>query len=398
MFLHLQVPGFHAAVHQARLPSLRGRPVAVAVDAGLQSPLLSTSQEARRRHVIEGMRADEALRRCPDLQVVTPDPEMYREAQRQLTALCARFAPRVGGSAGRLDLDVSGTWHQGINEVHNADARSGAAMIASSLRSRCARELHLDAYVGGGPRLVIARLAAALARSSQLSLGGTTIISAGEEKAATNLMPIVLLTDCDAHIRELLERCAITTIGQLRALSADHLISLVKPSSAHLYNVVHGLRKKIIPEILDPEPSVIATCRAGEGGAGLEGVQGMIHVLAREMAFQLHRRHLACTRLILDMGWCDARTAKVSVDLRYQTTADHALAAATNQLFAQHARPDVRIDRLSLVAAGLCSAEFQQEWLGGGRPIAAETTTAYDAGSVKPTRSARANPTKRQRQ
>ena len=47
MFLHLQIPGFHAAVHQAAEAGLRGRPVAVAVDAGPQAPLFATSVETR---------------------------------------------------------------------------------------------------------------------------------------------------------------------------------------------------------------------------------------------------------------------------------------------------------------------------------------------------------------
>ena len=47
MFLHLAIPGFHAAAHQAANATLRGRPVAVAVDNGDQAPLFAVSLEGR---------------------------------------------------------------------------------------------------------------------------------------------------------------------------------------------------------------------------------------------------------------------------------------------------------------------------------------------------------------
>lgn len=399
MFLHLQVPGFHAVVHQVRTPTLRGRPVAVAVDAGLQSPLFATSPEARLCHVVVGMRTDEALRRCPHLQVVTPDAELYRTAQRALAQVCAGVTARVGGSAGRIDLDLAGTeelWRQRAGIAVADDPLAAARAVALMLRRRCATGLGVEVFIGGGGRLLIARLAAALAREPQLAQEGVMVLGTAEENAATDLMPIALLADCDAHIRDLLGRCGIATIGQLRALPADELLGLVGPGGARLYDVLHGLREEMVPEVTDSEPSLSAVCRGGVGGAGPEGVQGMLGVLARELAFQLHQRHLGCTRLTLDIGWCDARTSGAGVDLRYQTAADHALATAAGELFAQHARVGVRVDRLRLTATGLCTAELQQEWFPGTRPAAAEAGPGYDA-SARPSPPRRASAAKRQR-
>lgn len=403
MFLHLQVPGFHAVVHQVRTPALRGRPVAVAVDAGLQSPLFATSPEARLCHVAVGMRTDEALRRCPRLQVVTPDPEAYRAAQRALAQVCASVTARVGGSAGRIDLDLACTeelWRQRAGVARDDDPLAAARAVALLLRRRCTAELGFEVFVGGGGRLLIARLAAALAREPHLAQQGVMILGGADEAAATDLMPIALLADCDAHIRDLLGRCGIATIGQLRALPADELLGLVGPGGARLYDVLHGLREEMVPEVTDSEPSLSAACRGGPGGVGPDGVQGMLMVLARELAFQLRQRHLGCTRLTLDIGWCDARTSNAAVELRYQTVADHALAAAAGGLFAQHARTGTRVDRLRLTASGLCTAELQQEWFPAMRPAAAESGPGYDAaGTVTPSsRSGRASAVrKRQR-
>src|SRR3954471_7531810 len=88
MYLHVRIPGFHAAVHQAASTRLRGRPVAVAVDGNDQAPLFATSVEARRQGVWPGLRAAAARRRCPGLHVVTPEPDLYRRAEAAVERLC----------------------------------------------------------------------------------------------------------------------------------------------------------------------------------------------------------------------------------------------------------------------------------------------------------------------
>src|SRR4051812_17000829 len=114
MFLHLAVPGFHAAAHQAADTKLRGRPVAVAVDSGDQAPLFAVSLEGRSAGVWPGMRAAVARRRCPALTVLPPDPDLYRRAQQACAALIGAYTPAVGSPstgtrAGRLDADFDGT-------------------------------------------------------------------------------------------------------------------------------------------------------------------------------------------------------------------------------------------------------------------------------------------------
>jgi len=166
MFFHLAIPGFHAAVHQAAVAALRGRPVAVAVDAGEQAPLFATSREARAAGVWPGLRAAAARRRCPGLSVVTPEPEWYRRAQARLVELCNAYTPCVGGRAGHLDGDLAGTerlW--GARIGHSDRPLAQAEAIAGALRAAAVKALGFDACVGVSPRLIVARLAAIRAAS-----------------------------------------------------------------------------------------------------------------------------------------------------------------------------------------------------------------------------------------
>jgi DNA polymerase-4 len=367
MFLHLQIPGFHAAVHQAAEAGLRGRPVAVAVDAGPQAPLFATSVEARGFDIWPGLRADLALRRCPTLVIKTPDPERYRAAQQRVMELCGAFTPRVGGSAGRLDLDLAGTeslWRQQLPCGGAMDTPHGLAQaVAMQLRRRIAEETGLNTCIGGAARLLVARLVAALAREKHVCRQGVVVVEPGTEATVTDLMPIGQLVECDAHAKDLLVRCGITTLAHLRALSANDLLGLIGPGGGELYNALHGLSEEIVPELIDPEPNVSACCRGGPGGAGPESAAAMLAVLARELGFGLRQRQLACTCLTLEGRWIDGRSGQVAKVLAYQCWQDAQLAGCATELLAKLARNRrEHWERLRLTASGLCAAEAQQEW------------------------------------
>jgi DNA polymerase-4 len=361
MFLHLQIPGFHAAVHQANDPSLQHRPVAVAMDARLHAPLFATSPEARLRHIEPGMSADVAVRRCPDLIVVPPDPHAYRQAQRQLSRICRTYTPRVGGTTGRLDLDLTPTRTAQATRANDIPAQTGEEAsvrhIAASIRRRCASELHLDGYLGGSARLLEARMAATLARAPHMAHDGIVVIAIGNECAMTDLMPVGLFTDCQAHVRDLLGLCGIATMGQLRTLSADSLLGLLGPAGTAIYESMHGLRDEVISEIADPEPSVSAGCHCGPTGAGPSTSGDMIKLLAREVGVQLRQRQLACLRVTLEVSWLVTPKSAFTARLSRPSLADHDLCCAGATLFGRNRHRDARAAHLRLIVTGLCMAE-----------------------------------------
>src|SRR2546429_1117560 len=85
--LFLDLNSAFASIEQQYRPELRGRPVAVCPGAVRASAVISASREARALGVRTGMRVHQALPLCPDLLLLEPDPDKYREVSRRVLVL-----------------------------------------------------------------------------------------------------------------------------------------------------------------------------------------------------------------------------------------------------------------------------------------------------------------------
>lgn len=370
MYLHLSIPGFHAAAHQAADQALRGRPVAVAVDAGEQAPLFAVSLEGRAAGVWPGMRAAVARRRCPALAVVTPDPELYRRTQRAVAELCAGYTPRVGGGAGRIDADLDGTealWRTRLRPgTVIDDALEQAILVARELVRASHERLRLRAFAGAADRLGAARVAARLAREPAYARLAVVGVAAAHERALLDPLPVSWLRECPPAAAQALDDCGVATIGEARELGVTGLARLLGDDAAAVLGALGEADEPLVPELADPEPSIAVACHCGDAGAGPERAAIMLAQLARELGYALRTRSLACTSLTLEGRWLDGRGAAMAHHARRQLRHDDELAVVARELADKRARR-VHWQRLSLVATGLVGAEDQLELFAPGR-------------------------------
>jgi DNA polymerase-4 len=108
--LFLDLNSAFASIEQQYRPELRGRPVAVCPGAVRASTVISASREARALGVRTLMRVYEALPLCPDLVLLEPDADRYREVSRAVLALLDSYSPTVLPlSIDEAAVDLSGT-------------------------------------------------------------------------------------------------------------------------------------------------------------------------------------------------------------------------------------------------------------------------------------------------
>jgi DNA polymerase-4 len=108
--LFLDLNSAFASIEQQYRPELRGRPVAVCPGAVRASAVISASREARALGVRTGMRVYETLHLCPELLLLEPDPDKYREISARLLRLLDSYSPRVLPlSIDEAAVDLSGT-------------------------------------------------------------------------------------------------------------------------------------------------------------------------------------------------------------------------------------------------------------------------------------------------
>ena len=108
--LHLHIPAFPIAVERVCHPELRDRPVAVAPPHSERALILSVSFEARKEGIFKGMPLGRAMKFCPDLTVLPPNPDLTEKACQVLTRMAAQYTPLWEPfRPGHIYLDVTGT-------------------------------------------------------------------------------------------------------------------------------------------------------------------------------------------------------------------------------------------------------------------------------------------------
>ena len=108
--LHINIVNFFIAVARAVQPRLLSYPVAVATPGGARRILLDVSQQAYQSGIYKGMLLDFAKRRCPDLVVLNPCPELYDRARFAILDEAEKFSPRIEPAGpGHFFVDLTGT-------------------------------------------------------------------------------------------------------------------------------------------------------------------------------------------------------------------------------------------------------------------------------------------------
>ncbi len=91
-------------------PELRDRPVAVAPPHSERALILSVSSEARKEGIFKGMSLGKAIKFCPALTVLPPNPGLTEKASLVLTKMLAQYTPLWEPfRPGHVYLDVTGT-------------------------------------------------------------------------------------------------------------------------------------------------------------------------------------------------------------------------------------------------------------------------------------------------
>lgn len=366
MFIHLHISGFHAAVHQAVDPSLQGRPVAVAVDGSDQAVVFEASAEARAQRVWPGIRAAAARRRCRDLVIVTPDPGLYRRAQRALLGAASAATPRVGIYQHGLDLDLQGTETLWRAVTGSTQPAAQARWWAVHLRDDLATRLRIPTSAGVAARVRVARLASLAARAHE---DGVQEVAPGAEVAACETWPLRWQRDLLPATQQALADCGIATFGALAALaahSASDARRLLGTQADAVLGVLTGEDEPTVPALVDPERTCAVGRHCGDTGVDAPQAQRLMQTLARDLGFDLRSAALACTRLTLSGTWLDGRTAERACRPLRQLRHDDELTAAAQALLGPLQRR-VQWQRLALTAGGLVPIEDQLELLGSPR-------------------------------
>lgn len=208
--IHLHIPAFPIAVERVRRPELRDRPVAMAPPHSERALILAVSAEARREGIFKGMPLGRALKFCPDLSVLPPNPALMERASRMLSKTAAGYTPLwEPARPGHIYLDVTGT-----------DRLWGRAKdTASRLRKDIRERLCLPGAAGVSGNKMVSSIA-----SRVMSRAGVADVDHGQESRFMAPLKVDVLPGI-GHVRKriLLEELNITLVREIAAMNVGAL-------------------------------------------------------------------------------------------------------------------------------------------------------------------------------
>ena len=242
IILHCDLNCFYASVELLSHPDLRDVPMAVCGDPQSRHGIILAKNEPAKKFGVQTAETIwQAKKKCPDLVLLPPHHDLYREYSRKVNAIYDEYTDLVEPFG--IDeswLDVTHTLH-----LFGGDARA----LADALRERMKRDLGLTLSVGVSFNKVFAKLG-----SDYKKPDATTVISRENWKELVWPLPVGDLLYVGGAARKLLKQYGITTISQLAACKPEMLETLMGKMGTQLYDYANGLDRDPVRSRYDTEP------------------------------------------------------------------------------------------------------------------------------------------------
>jgi DNA polymerase-4 len=335
-------PSFCTTVEGLVAPALRDRPVAVAPPGADRATLLALSREAREAGLERGTPVRLALKQCPDLIVIPPNPELYARAARALHDILKIYAPVIEPCGyGHAFLDLTGT------ERLFGPATDVAERIRRESRSR----LGLPLSIGVAANKLVSQAATTVAPVSLLE------IPRGGEARFLAPHPVRLLPDVPPKVRARLDDYQLDLIGEVAALTERQVTTVMNEAGRTLLARARGIdMRPVLP------PEVRQQFQAAHTLATDTNDLGVLHPLLRRLSerigLRLRQRQLVARRLSLRLVYADFTELRKGVPLRLGNL-DVELWDASRQLFTKANVKRIAIRNVTLAADRLLEADGQ---------------------------------------
>lgn len=224
----VDMKAFYISCEMTRNPSLRGKPSAVAGDPKKRTGIiLAANYKARAYGVKTAMVLHEALKLCPDLQLVPPDHPFYETKSKQVMSLLAYYSPVIEqNSIDEAWLDMTGT------EGLFGKPSDAAKKIMNEIKS----ELGLWCSIGISENKFLSKMASEMKKP----LGITEL---WKEDIPSKLwpLPVSQMYGVGKRNAEKLNQLGIQTIGDLARYDSKQLFKIFGKYGMEIYLNANGL-------------------------------------------------------------------------------------------------------------------------------------------------------------
>lgn len=225
--IHIDMDAFYASVEMRDNPAIQSYPVAVGGDAEGRGVIATANYKARKYGVRSAMPSWKAKQLCPDLLIIFPNFEKYKEESRAIHDIFQSFTEIIEP----LSLD------EAYLDVSEAEACGGSAtLIAKAIRKQIWKERRLTASAGVAPNKFLAKVA-----SDWNKPNGLFVVTPEQVDAFVKPLPVEKISGIGRVMAHKLHTLNIYTCEDLQQLDLSDLHENFGSRAWNLYELCRGI-------------------------------------------------------------------------------------------------------------------------------------------------------------
>ncbi len=353
---------FFISCELTRRPELAGKPAAVAGDPKKRGGIiLAANYEARAFGVKTAMVLHEALKLCPDMNLVPPDHDFYGLKSDEVMEILSRFSPVVEqNSIDEAWLDMTGC------EALMGPPAESAQNIMNTIKD----ELGLWCSIGIAENKFLAKMASEMKKPL-----GITELWQEDIKSKLWPLPVRAMYGIGAQTAQKLYNSRIITIGELANSSGDYLIKNVGRYAAELHMLANGIdNTPVTPHSSDDVKSISRSTTLPQDVSNIEEAKRIMTRLSEEvgLAARNHRKKGRTVQITLKYSDFSQITRQMTIEPTYLTKE---ICRAGHDLLKKHWNPSRSVRLIGIGLSGFQSeGEPMQLSLFGDESASAETS------------------------
>ncbi len=316
--VHVDMDSFYVSVERLANPTLIGKPVAVGGTPEGRGVVSSASYEARIYGVRSAMPMAEALRKCPNLTIVSSSFGLYSEYSAKIKSVMESFTPLVEmASQDEAYLDLSGT-----------ERLFGPPLVlAQSLREEIFRLTQLPCSIGLGANRTVAKIASALCKPRAL-----LYIPHGSEKTFLARLDAKRLPGIGPATLKGMHSLGITTLGQLQKADQNVLTRHFGTHGLEMQERASGIASSQVFPSREAK-SISAETTFEEDSNEVDGLSQVLSILSEKVAWRLRESGKKGRTVVLKYRYKGLETHTASRTLSSATSDDLRILSEVKELF-----------------------------------------------------------------
>ena len=228
--IHCDCDCFYASIEMRDNPSLAGKPIAVGGSPERRGVVATCNYEARKYGIHSAMASTMARSRCPELIIIRPDMQKYRDASALIHEIFERYTDIIEP----LSLD------EAFLDVTHCNLFEGSAtLIAEDIRKNVRTSVGITISAGIAPNKFLAKIA-----SDWNKPDGQFVIKPEEVNEFVKNLPVRKLHGVGKVTASKMSSIGVNTCGDLRVLSEKELHDNFGSSGGRLYSLAKGVDER----------------------------------------------------------------------------------------------------------------------------------------------------------